>query len=292
MLVLITGAAGGLGRQLALHWAREGAVVALWDVRAAALDAVCDWLSRENGVPAASLHPRCVDVADARAVSRAAESQLRALGPVRVLVNNAAIVHGHRLLAATDADLQRAIEVNVLGHFWTVRAFMPQLASHSEGGSVVTISSLMASVPCAGLADYCASKAAVCQLHECLRCEIRLRAAPPRVHCLLVLPYLLDTPLFDGGESMRWQWLQWLFPAIEPARVARRVVHAVRTRQQMLVLPWVFAWLPLLLLLPLWLRDALLRLFTSHAAMENFRGRGRAEWDLMRPASAHRRAPD
>ena len=92
---------------------------------------------------------------------------------------------------------------------------------------------------------------------------------------------------------MRWQWLQWLFPAIKPARVARRVVRAVRNHEEMLVLPWVFTWVPaLLMLLPLWLRDALLGLFTSQAAMKNFRGRGRAEWDLMRPASAHRCAPD
>ena len=83
-LVLITGAAGGLGRQLALRFAQQGATLALWDVRREALDEVCEWLA-ERGVAPSALHPQCVDVADAAAVAREAAAQQVRLGPVLTL---------------------------------------------------------------------------------------------------------------------------------------------------------------------------------------------------------------
>ena len=181
-LVLITGAAGGLGRQLALCFAQQGATLALWDVRRDALAELCEWLV-ERGVAPGALHPQCVDVADAAAVVREAAAQQVRLGPVRVLVNNAAIVYGQPLLGgsadggvgggASVAQLQRSLDVNVAAHFWMVRAIVPQMLEGGRG-TVVTLSSMMASLPAAGLADYCASKAAVSQLHACLRWELLL----------------------------------------------------------------------------------------------------------------------
>ena len=141
-LVLITGAAGGLGRQLALHFAQQGATLALWDVRRDALEELCEWLL-ERGVAPGALHPQCVDVADAAAVAREAASQHVRLGPVRVLVNNAAIVYGQPLLGgSTDGgaaagasvpQLRRSLDVNVAAHFWTVRACVPQMVEEGRG---------------------------------------------------------------------------------------------------------------------------------------------------------------
>ena len=143
-LVLITGAGGGLGRQLALSFAQQGAVLALWDVRRDALAELCEWLA-DRGVAPSALHPQCVDVADAAAVAREAAAQQARLGPVQVLVNNAAVVYGQRLLDGGDGDggasvaqLQRSLDVNVAAHFWTVRAFVPQMLEGGRG-TVVTL---------------------------------------------------------------------------------------------------------------------------------------------------------
>ena len=235
-LVLITGAAGGLGRELALRFAQQGATLALWDVRRDALDELCEWLL-ERGVAPGALHPQCVDVADAAAVAREAAAQHVRLGPVRVLVNNAAIVYGQPLLGgsidggaaagASVPQLRRSLDVNVAAHFWTVRAFVPQMVDEGRG-TVVTIGSIMSSLPAAGMAEYCASKAAVSQLHACLRWELR---GARGIRCLLVRPYLIATPLFAGGAPIKVRALRALLPPLEAPYVAARIVLAVQTRQ-------------------------------------------------------------
>ena len=180
----------------------EGATVALWDVRADALDEVFEWLTRTHKVAPSAVRRTVVDVADRRAVERAAAELAHACGAVRVLVNNAAIVCGDALLAGSSADsLERTLRVNIEGAFWVVRALAaPMLAA--GGGTVVTVGSVVAQLPSARLADYCASKAALGMLHACLRWELRAAPRGDPVRCLLVQPYLLDTPLFAGGVGL------------------------------------------------------------------------------------------
>jgi all-trans-retinol dehydrogenase (NAD+) len=286
-LVVITGAAGGLGRALALEFARRGAVIALWDVRAEALDEVFEWLVREHGVRASSIHSRVVDVTDAAAVASGAQVLRLTAGSVDIVVSNAAVVGGERLLDANEQQLQAAFEVNVLSHVWTARAFLSQMlapSSQSTGGVLVTVGSLMGELPAARLADYCAGKAALAQLHECLRWELKAHAglttasrARP-VHCLHVQPYMIDerdTPLFAGGTPLRYPWLRALFPPLRAATVAHRIVNAVEARYpERLYIPSIFQWLPVVLqLLPAWLRDVALEIAGAGCAMDGFEGR-------------------
>ena len=241
-LVVITGAAGGLGRALALEFAQRGASLSLWDVREAALMELVEWLQSVHGVPKGTVHARVVDVSDPTAVNAAAQEQLVEHGPARVVVSNAAVVHGDRLLDASQERLLTSFGVNALASLWLARAFMPQITARTDSalqtastaetsdctlgggnyatesapdrepdavpshGVFVTVGSLMAALPAARLGDYCASKAAVSQLHECLRWELQgyQQAHAPRVACLHVQPYLLDTPLFAGGRVGRY----------------------------------------------------------------------------------------
>lgn len=272
-LVLVTGAGGGLGRALALAFARQGAVVALWDVREAALAEVCGWLLREHGVDPGALHAARVDVGDASQVAAAAERLVCAHGAVRVVVSNAGVARGQRVLEASERSLRASLDANLLSHFWCARAFLPHMLAPPAAGVFVTVGSLMGALPAARLADYCAAKAGLAQLHECLRWELRARRAPRDVSCLHVQPYLIDTPLFEGA-AFRTGWLHRLLPALTPDAVAERVVWAVRTRRERLVVPAYLDWLPpLLALLPAALRDAALGLAGAGGAMEGFVGR-------------------
>ena len=121
-LVVLTGAAGGLGRALALEFARRGAVVALWDVRKEALDECVTWLVQTCAIPQSSVHAVVVDVADAAAVSSAAATQLATIGPARIVVSNAATVNGEPLLDANEERLRTSFDVNTLSHLWVARA--------------------------------------------------------------------------------------------------------------------------------------------------------------------------
>ena len=286
-VVVVTGGAGGLGLEIALAFLRQGATVVLWDVREDAMREAREWLCRatglfEGGAPVALQR---VDVADADAVAAAAERCMQTYGVPRVVVNNAALVVGHGVLDADAAGLRRSFDVNVLGHFWVARAFAPRMLASGRPGTLVTMGSAMASGPAARLADYCAAKAAVGQLHACLRCELALaaRREPHGLTCLHVQPYLVgDTPLFHGGVPMRYALLRRLLPPLRAADVAARVVDAVRRGRESLVLPWIVGLVPpALLLLPTALGDLALGVAGAQTAMDSFRGRGESDWEQM-----------
>ena len=281
-VVVITGAAGGLGRELALQFAQRGAILALWDIREEALVEVKDWLCGQ-GAASSAIHTRVVDVSDPESVSNAAAEQLQTLGPAHIVVSNAAIVTGQRVVDAQPAQVTRAFGVNVLAHFWCARAFVPQMLqasphAHADAAGVfATIGSLMAELPAARLADYCASKAAIVQLHECLRWELGGDRGEPRgeVRLLHVQPYLLDTVLFAGGTPFRYAWMRRLVRPLKAATVAHRTVRAIESgSRERLVLPWMFKWLPTILhCLHTGLRDAALVFAGAACAMDGFVGR-------------------
>ena len=113
----------------------------------------------------------------------------------------------------------------------------------------------------------------------------------PRIRCLLVQPYLLDTPLFAGGAPGLFpRLLAFVLPPLSAAEVARRVVLGVQTGQERLVLPYILRWAPLVLeLLPTAAADALLTLAGARGEpMRGFRGRGEAEWAAMGAAQFRR----
>ena len=79
------------------------------------------------------------------------------------------------------------------------------------------------------MAEYCASKAAVSQLHACLRWELR---GARGVRCLLVRPYLIDTPLFAGGAPIKVRALRALLPPLEaPCMPPTQGLNPKQTRQ-------------------------------------------------------------
>jgi all-trans-retinol dehydrogenase (NAD+) len=133
--VLITGAAGGIGRLLARGAAARGARVTLLDLDEDALRAT-----------RAGINPECdsaaftVDLRERAALQAALARILETRGPVDILINNAGVVTGRTLLECSDAAIERTFQVNTLALFWTVRALLPAMIARGRG-HVVTIAS-------------------------------------------------------------------------------------------------------------------------------------------------------
>ena len=284
-LVVVTGAAGGIGRELALEFLRAGARLALWDVREEALEEVRQMLMQSEHWKGGgeTIYTSCVDTSDATAVTAAATALRLEAGVARVVVSNAAVMRGKALLDATDAEIRTDLQVNTLGSFWCARAFLPQmLAEPSPRGVLVTMGSIMAELPANRQAEYCASKAAVGQMHECLRWELRARPEARHVRSLLVLPYAVRTPMLDGAALLaegcepchrRFAWIGLVLPPLRPEAVARRVVRAVQAGEERVYIPWVIGWIPALLnLLPAPLRDTVLAMCGAIDGIHGFRG--------------------
>lgn len=167
-LVVVTGAAGGIGRAVALAFAAAGARVVAVD-RDPAGAARTAALARSRG--AARARAEAVDVTDAGAMERLAERVAANDGVPDVLVNNAGVGLAGPFLETTTEDWQRVLDVNLWGVIHGCRLFGRQMADRGEGGHVVNIASAAAFQPSLALPAYSTSKAAVLMLSECLRAE-------------------------------------------------------------------------------------------------------------------------
>ncbi len=116
-LCLITGAGGGLGRLFALEFAREGAELVLWDCNTEANEKTAESV-RELGCRA---HAYTVDLTKRESIYQTADRVRKELGDVNILVNNAGVVAGRRLLECPDELLERTLLVNCHALFWVRR---------------------------------------------------------------------------------------------------------------------------------------------------------------------------
>ncbi|MBH5335882.1 SDR family oxidoreductase [Streptomyces pactum] len=168
-LVLVTGAASGIGRATALAFAETGArVVAVdRDTEGAARTAE---LARLLGAPGA--WAETVDVSDGAAMEKLADKVTGEYGVVDILVNNAGIGMAGSFMDTTTEDWRALLDVNLWGVIHGCRIFGRRMAERGQGGHIVNTASLAAYQPSRSLPAYSTSKAAVLMLSECLRAEL------------------------------------------------------------------------------------------------------------------------
>ena len=111
---LVTGAAQGLGRQLALKFAECGATLVLWDINEEKVFTVAEEVRALGNEAFAYV----CDCSNREEVYRVAERVKREVGDVAILVNNAGMVSGKKLMESSDADIEKTFQVNTLAHFW------------------------------------------------------------------------------------------------------------------------------------------------------------------------------
>ncbi|MDI9884855.1 SDR family oxidoreductase [Streptomyces sp. HNM0645] len=168
-LVLVTGAASGIGRATAFAFAEAGARVVAVDRDGEGAARTAE-MARLIGAPEA--WPETVDVSDEAAMEKLAEKVAGEYGVVDVLVNNAGIGLSGSFLDTTADDWRRVLDVNLWGVIHGCRVFGGQMAERGQGGHIVNTASAAAFQPSRALPAYATSKAAVLMLSECLRAEL------------------------------------------------------------------------------------------------------------------------
>ena len=161
-VAIVTGGATGLGRAVALDFARRGVNVAFNYVLLPNRDIAAQALLTETALRGLGVDVYCAvcDVRDAAAVGHFVETAKAELGGVHYLVNNAGIAHDGALWRLSDDAWREVIETNVSGAFHCIRAVAPTLRKQHYG-KVVNVASHQAYTPGFGIANYAASKAAV-----------------------------------------------------------------------------------------------------------------------------------
>lgn len=230
-LVLVTGAASGIGKATARAFAEAGARVIAVDRDAGGAAATAE-LARRIGAPEA--WPETVDVSDRAAMEELAARTLDGHGVPDVVVNNAGVGLAGSFLDTTPEDWKQVLDVNLWGVIHGCRLYGRQLVERGEGGHIVNTASAAAFLPSRVLPAYSTSKAAVLMLSECLRAEL----APHGIGVTAICPGLVNTAITgsarhagvgDKEQERRRARTARLYRLrnYPPEKVARAVVKAV-----------------------------------------------------------------
>lgn len=166
-VVLITGSSSGIGAACARLFAEQGARLILVARRSPRLSAIAAELRERTTV-----HECAVDVRDADAVFRCIAELPAELRPVDILINNAGLGRGlDKLQDSNPKEFDEVIDTNVKGLLYATRAVLPEMVAR-DAGHIVNIGSVAGRQAYAGGAVYCASKAAVRMLNECLKHDL------------------------------------------------------------------------------------------------------------------------
>jgi 3-oxoacyl-[acyl-carrier protein] reductase len=221
-VAFITGAGSGLGRAIALAFAREGTRVLATDIderSAAEVAAQC------SALKAGSSSCRC-DVGDSKSVRDAFARLDSVFGAIDILVNNAGIVHAEpsylelvnrtqqaqtaeilsegtvkthwrTIEALTDEMFDRMVKIHLYGTFYCTREALPRMRERGVGGRIINMGSIMGTASLAGAPDYCAAKGAILAFTRATARE----AATYGVLVNAIAPGFIETPLLSGIEN-------------------------------------------------------------------------------------------
>lgn len=220
-VAIITGAAGGIGRQAAITFAQAGADVVIADVGVKGLEGTAALVAEAGGT--ALVVP--TDVSNRDAVEALAAAALDEYGRIDVWANVAGIIRYAPITEVTPDDLAAIVGVNQFGTYWGVAAAGRVMAANPivegsgrRGGSIINITSAGGDMPAPTLSVYAMTKAAVAHLTRCAAVEF----GPSGIRVNAVAPGFTDTPMVQGN---------WTRPDGSVDEEARAYMMGVRAAQ-------------------------------------------------------------
>jgi NAD(P)-dependent dehydrogenase (short-subunit alcohol dehydrogenase family) len=228
-VVLVTGAASGIGLECARAFAKCGASIVISDINATALENV----RAEIAATGARCFARACDVASEASVTDFAMIVHKAVGPVDLLINNAGVAFLGGFEQTPLSEWHRIYDINVLGVVHCIRAFLPAMRAAGGPRKIVNVASAAGFSPLPNMSAYAASKHAVVGLSEVLAQELHETG----ISVLVVCPGIINTaivhvsPTASGMSEAQIKKLQKYYAdeGCEPNVVAADVVRAVVT---------------------------------------------------------------
>ncbi len=194
---LITGAARGIGRAIALRFAAEGANLVLCDLNLKSLSTVAAE-AESNDIK--TLY-RPTDVAERDQIQELVDDGIAEFGMIHIVVNNAGIFFNAPFERTSDEQFDHIMSVNVKSVFLVSQIVIRQWLRHEIKGTIVNLASIGAAVAFVDSAAYCATKGAVATMTRC----IALEYGPRGIRANSMAPGIIDTPMLPSQEdSERW----------------------------------------------------------------------------------------
>lgn len=209
-VALVTGSGQGIGREISVRFAREGAKVIIEDLHADDDSEHTLELVRAEGAEGCVLAGDVSDVADIRRVVAEGVSRM---GQIDVLVNNAGISRFAPFLDVTEEDYDAVLDVNLKGAFFATQAVVRHLRETHRAGRIINISSVHEELPFPNFTAYCASKGGMKMLTRNLATEL----GPLGITINNIAPGAIRTPM----NADAWDDPELLQPLIENIPLGR-----------------------------------------------------------------------
>ena len=194
-IALVTGAAQGIGREIALALATDGAAVAICDVNLEAAQKTAQDIAA-TGVKSLALKANVASSADVTAM---VDQVVATFGRIDILVNNAGITRDGLILRMKDEDWDLVLDINLKGSFLCAKAALRHM-SKQRGGTIISIASIVGAMGNAGQANYVASKAGLIGLTKTIAREYANRGVTANA----VAPGFIDTAMTQAlTENVR-----------------------------------------------------------------------------------------
>jgi 3-oxoacyl-[acyl-carrier protein] reductase len=228
---LITGAASGIGRSIALALAREGADLWLLDIDETNLNATAK-SAQSCGVKVVTA---VCNLSDAGEITASVRALLSTWGAIHILINNAGILRRQRTHETTDAAWREVMAINLMAPMQLVHELLPTLLAQEEA-NIVNVCSITGLVTTRRASAYQTSKFGLVGFTEALRAEYGHRSLGVTALC----PGLVRTPamqaIMDGhpGKALRW-YPAWIW--VDADRIAAATIRAIGANQGLVILP-------------------------------------------------------
>jgi short-subunit dehydrogenase len=227
-VVVITGAAGGIGRKLAALLAGRGARLVLTDIRKDKLEEL------EKAIRAQGFEVRIVehDVTRPESWDALVSKVLYSFGKIDILINNAGVVQPGAAWEISREKVEQQLNVNLLGTIYGCRAVLRVMKTQNFG-KIVNIASLGGIVPMPGEAVYCATKFGIRGYSLSLAAE--LQGTPVEVS--VVLPDSVDTPQLAYELMHNEAVMSFIGVPLKPEKVAQGILKAVTKNKREVLIP-------------------------------------------------------
>ena len=264
--VLITGAAKGIGKQIAIEFAQKGADIIICDLDKSFLD---ENNFKENVKDIESLGVSCwgyyLDVTKYDDIVKIRERILSDIGKIDILVNNAGVVFGGGFLSVPIEQHQLTYDVNTQGIINMLYIFLQDLIDQPNS-HIVNIASASGFTALPNGATYASSKAAVSSFSESLRLEL-IKDGNNHVGITIVSPAYVNTGMFEGVQEPK------LIPMLTSEKLAKKIIKAVYNNKLFVLEPTFIKFIPLIkAIFPRFIYDFLGNILGGYNSMDLWKG--------------------